>query len=435
MEKITVIGLGYVGLPLMVGLARHFDSVIGYDIDPKRVAALRGGHDWTHETPDAELKDTKALITDRLDNLIDSNFFIVTAPTPIDHAKRPDLKPVLGACRTVAEILKKRGAHPKNAKEEPPLIVFESTVYPGLTEEICGPEIAAISGLKQGVDFKLGYSPERINPGDAINKLETIVKVISAEDETSLNRLDHVYGKIITAGVYRATNIRVAETAKVIENTQRDINIALMNELAIICDRIGIRTHEVLQAANTKWNFLNFTPGLVGGHCIGVDPYYLTSRAEELGYHPEVILSGRRINDGMPVFVAQKVLKLLVESKRLRQGARVGMLGLSFKENVRDLRNSRIPEIVQELQSYGIEVLVYDPVVDRDHAKHEYGLDLADKSAMKDLDALVFAVSHKAFLDDIKGLWSMVAKDGCIIDIKSVVDPKTLPKGLRYWSL
>lgn len=428
-EKIVVLGLGYVGLPLLIGLARHFD-VVGFDIDPKRVAALSKAHDWTGETTSEELADTKARMTAKTDDILDGTFFIVTVPTPIDHAKRPDLQPVLSACRTMGEILKKRK---KSALV--PLIVFESTVYPGLTEDLCGSKIAEFSGLKQGKDFKLGYSPERINPGDKVNRLETIVKVISAEDEESLDRLDVVYGKIIAAGVHRAANIRVAEAAKVIENTQRDLNVALMNELAIICDKIGIRTHDVLRAAGTKWNFLNFTPGLVGGHCIGVDPYYLTARAEELGYHPEVILAGRRINDNMPVFVAQKILKLLADANRLRKGARVGMLGLAFKENVRDLRNSRIPDIVKELQSFGIEVPVYDPVADRDHARHEYGLELCGKEDLNKLDALVLGVTHQAVLDDLPGLYKGLLPGGYFIDVKSAVDPKSLPKGLKYWSL
>jgi len=428
-EKIAVIGLGYVGLPLLIGLARHFE-VVGFDIDPERVAALSTANDWTGETAREELADTKAKMTANPEDIVDCTFYIVTVPTPIDQAKRPDLQPVLSACQTMGEVLKKR-----KSQRGTPLVVFESTVYPGLTEEICGAKIAEISGLKQGKDFKLGYSPERINPGDKVNRLETIVKVISAEDKESLDRLDNIYSKIITAGVHRAANIRVAEAAKVIENTQRDLNIALMNELAIICDKLGIRTHDVLQAAGTKWNFLKFTPGLVGGHCIGVDPYYLTARAEELGYHPEVILAGRRINDNMPIFVAQKILKLLADGDRLRKGARVGMLGLTFKENVKDLRNSRIPDIVKELQSFGLEVLVYDPVADRVHARHEYGLELCHKEDLQNLDALVLGVTHQALLDDLPNLLKSVVLDGYVIDVKSAINHASLPKGLRYWSL
>jgi UDP-N-acetyl-D-galactosamine dehydrogenase len=365
--------------------------------------------------------------------MIEASIFIATVPTPIDQAKRPDLTLVLSACKIIGEVLKKKKAQDKMSPV--PVVVFESTVYPGLTEEICGPEIARVSGLTQSIEFKLGYSPERINPGDKVNRLETILKIISAEDEESLNRLEAIYGAVITAGIYKAANIRTAECAKVIENTQRDINIALMNELAIICERMGLRTHDVLEAAGTKWNFLKFTPGLVGGHCIGVDPYYLTARAEELGYHPQVILSGRRINDGMPAFIAQKVMKMLVKGGHMDPSARVGILGLAFKENVRDLRNSRVPEIVSELQNFGVEVLVYDPVVDKDHARHEYGLELCKREDLKDLDALIVAVSHTAILDNLKALLKTVQKGGIIVDIKSVVDPKTLPDNLTYWSL
>jgi UDP-N-acetyl-D-galactosamine dehydrogenase len=429
-EKIAVIGLGYVGLPLLAGLARHFDGVTGFDIDPRRVAALRSGEDWTGEVARDDLLAMKATLTDKPDDLKSCAFFIVTVPTPIDHARRPDLRPVLGACRTIGAALKgRRGAG------SPPVIVFESTVYPGLTEEFCGPEIAQASGLKQGADFKLGYSPERINPGDKVNRLESIVKIISAEDNATLARLEAVYGKVVTAGLHRAANIRVAEAAKVLENTQRDLNVALMNELAIICDKLGIRTHDVLAAAGTKWNFLKFTPGLVGGHCIGVDPYYLTARAEELGYHPQVILAGRRINDNMPVFIAQKILKLLVDGGHLRVGARIGVLGLAFKENVRDLRNSRVPDIVRELRSFGIEVLVHDPLADPAHAEREYGLKLCGRADLENLDALVLAVPHRVLMDDLAGLWAGLRPDGYIIDVKSTLDPARLPKGLRYWSL
>ncbi len=430
-EKIAVLGLGYVGLPLLLGLAKHYDDVVGFDIDSKRVAALNDGHDWTGEVDDTELKVTRAKMTDRPEAMKDCTFFIVTVPTPIDQAKRPDLTPVLSACKIVGEVLKLHGKQ----KSPVPLVVFESTVYPGLTEELCGSEIAKHSGLKQRVNFKLGYSPERINPGDKVNRLESIVKVVSGEDQESLDRVEDVYGKVITAGVHRAANIRVAEAAKVIENTQRDINIALMNEIAIICDRLGIRTHDVLQAAGTKWNFLKFTPGLVGGHCIGVDPYYLTARAEELGYHPQVILSGRRINDNMPVFVAQKLVKLLAANGTALKGAKVGLLGLAFKENVRDLRNSRVPEIVQELESFGVNVSVHDPIADPAHAKHEYGLDLCRKESLKGCDAIIFAVPHKVLLDDIKSFYAYVKPEGYFIDVKSVIDPASMPKHLKYWSL
>jgi UDP-N-acetyl-D-galactosamine dehydrogenase len=431
-EKIAVIGLGYVGLPLLVALSRAFDDVVGFDIDARRIAALRSGDDWTGEISREELKKTRAVLSDKVDALLDRTLFIVTVPTPIDQAKRPDLRPVLGACQTLGDVLKRRK---KKASGPVPLIVFESTVYPGLTEDVCGAKIAELSGLKYPADFRLGYSPERINPGDKKNRLETVIKIISAEDAESLGRMEAVYGKVVEAGLHKAPSIRVAETAKVLENTQRDLNVALMNELAIICEKIGIRTHDVLAAAGTKWNFLKFTPGLVGGHCIGVDPYYLTSRAEELGYNPQVILAGRRINDNMPIFIAQKIVKLLVNGGSLRPGARIGILGLAFKENVRDLRNSRVPEIVRELESFGVDVFVHDPLVEPAHAKHEYDLKLYPRSALKDLDALILAVPHAGLMRDLPDLWKSVREKGWAIDIKSVLDPKKLPKHVRYWSL
>lgn len=433
-EKIGVIGLGYVGLPLLVGLARHFDGVVGFDIDKARVKALGAGNDWTGEISRDQLAGCKARLTADASDLRACTMFIVTVPTPIDQAKRPDLTPVLGACKTVGEVLKARSREGR-ADGAIPLVVFESTVYPGLTEDLCGSKIAEHSGLRQHEDFRLGYSPERINPGDAQNRLETITKVISAEDDACLERLARVYGTIIQAGLHRAPSIRVAEAAKVIENTQRDLNVALMNELALICDRLEIRTSDVLVAAGTKWNFLKFTPGLVGGHCIGVDPYYLTSRAEELGYHPEVILAGRRINDTMPVFIAQKTVKLLISGGTLRPNARVGILGLAFKENVRDLRNSRVPDIARELESFGLDVLVHDPVADPAHADHEYGIKLHAREAMNDLDALILAVPHKRILGSLGDWYAAIRESGWLIDVKSVLDPKSLPKTVRYWSL
>lgn len=429
-EKIAVIGLGYVGLPLLVGLARHFQNVTGFDINKKRVTELQKGRDWTGEFSQEELKLINVNYTDDERELRDVTLYIVTVPTPINEAKRPDLGPVLRACTTLGQVLKGR-----KKKGLVPLIVFESTVYPGLTETVCGKKIAEVSGLKQHRDFKLGYSPERINPGDKVNRLEKITKIISAEDPESLDRLDKIYGAVIEAGLYKASSIAVAEAAKVLENTQRDLNIALMNELAIICDKLGIVTHDVLEAAGTKWNFLKFTPGLVGGHCIGVDPYYLTARAEELGYNPQVILAGRRINDTMAEFIAQKIIKLLVSQGQSPTKARVGILGLSFKENVRDIRNSRVPEIITELKELGADVFVHDPVVDPKHAEQEYGLTLSTFQSFKKLDALVLAVPHRVFLDQEKKLWSCLKPKGWVIDIKSVLDTQSLPRGMRYWSL
>jgi len=347
-------------------------------------------------------------------------------PTPVDGSNRPDLTPVIKASETVGRVLK-AGA----------VVVYESTVFPGCTEEICGPVLARVSGLKQGVDFKLGYSPERINPGDKKNTFETVTKIVSGEDEATLERVASAYGAIVPAGVFRAANLKVAEAAKVIENTQRDTNIALMNEVAHICDRLGIRTSDVVAAMNTKWNALRFTPGLVGGHCIGVDPYYITSKAEELGYFPEVILSGRRINNGMGAFVAQKLVKMLAKDGKPISGARVGVLGLTFKENVSDLRNSRVPDIIRELKEFGVDVLVHDAFADAKEAEHEYGLELSTLSSLHDLDALVVAVSHKPYLDmprsDLLGM--LKGGGGILIDVKSIFEPKSLPAAIAYWSL
>src|SRR5499427_7880918 len=362
----AVIGLGYVGLPVALALARKFEPVIGFDVSQQRVAALREARDATGEVTEAALRATHLRLTDDPDALGEASFFVVTVPTPIDAERRPDLAPLQSACALIGPRLKPGS-----------VVVFESTVYPGLTREICGPLLAKISGLRQGVDFKLGYSPERINPGDQHHRLETIVKIVAGEDPETLERVAAVYARIIEAGICRVSSLEIAEAAKVIENTQRDLNIALMNELAIIFDRLDIPTKEVLRAAGTKWNFLPFTPGLVGGHCIGVDPYYLTARAEAVGYYPQVILSGRRINDGMGEFLAQRLVKLLIAAERPVKGARIGILGLTFKEDVPDLRNSRIPDIVAELRSFGITAIVHDPMADRNEALHEYGIELS----------------------------------------------------------
>lgn len=430
-EKIAVMGLGYVGLPLLLGLARHFDGVVGFDIDTRRITALQAGHDWTGELSAADLHGMKATLTADSAALADCRFIIVTVPTPIDGEKRPDLRPVLGACDTIGGVLRHQNAG-QGAK---PLIVFESTVYPGLTEEVCGPRLEAVSGKKRGEDFRLGYSPERINPGDKVHRLETITKVIAAEDKESLRRMEAVYGAVVTAGLHAAPSIAVAEAAKVLENTQRDLNVALMNELALICDRLNIRTTDVLAAAGTKWNFLKFTPGLVGGHCIGVDPYYLTTRAEALGYHPEVILAGRRINDTMPQFIAEKLVKLMVAGGHFRAGAQVGMLGLSFKEGVRDLRNSRVPDIINALKAFGCVVQVHDPLAEPAHASHEYGLNLAAAEEMRELDALVLAVPHQQILADWTEWEARIKPGGVIMDIKSALESAQCRSDLRYWSL
>ncbi len=423
-EKIAVIGLGYVGLPVAVALARAFSGVIGFDVSKRRVAALNKAEDWTGEISAEELKLSSLTITDKVEDIASSNFFIVTVPTPIDDHRRPDLSPLESACAFIGPCLKP-GA----------IVVFESTVYPGVTEDVCGPLLEKHSGLKRGVDFKLGYSPERINPGDKEHRLESITKIVSAEDADSLARVKAVYGAIITAGLYEAQSIKVAEAAKVLENTQRDINIALMNELALILDRMNVRTRDVLDAAGTKWNFLKFSPGLVGGHCIGVDPYYLTSAAEALGYHPQVILAGRRLNDDMAKFIAGKTIKLLIQSGASLQTARVAVLGLTFKENVPDLRNSKVPDIVYELNSFGISPQVHDPLASPETAMEEYNLKLSSLSDVKNLDALILAVNHREYLAHISALFAMLKPGALIIDVKSVISPAQVPAGLKYWSL
>ena len=380
----AVVGLGYVGLPVALALARRFAPVVGFDVSARRIAALRAGHDATGEVAAAALRDSSLQLTGDPEALAQASFVIVTVPTPIDSERRPELGPLASACALIGPRLR-----------QGTVVVFELTVYPGLTREVCGPLLAKASGLRPGIDFKLGYSPERINPGDRVHRLETIVKIVAGEDEETLERVAAVYGQVVEAGLHRASSLEIAEAAKVIENTQRDLNIALMNELAIIFDRLGIPTREVLAAAGTKWNFLPFTPGLVGGHCIGVDPYYLTARAEAAGYYPQVILSGRRINDGMGGFIAQRLVKLLISAERSVKGARIGIIGITFKEDVPDLRNSRVPDIVAELREFGISALVADPLADADEARREYGVELAALDQLGGLDGLILAVPHR----------------------------------------
>jgi UDP-N-acetyl-D-glucosamine/UDP-N-acetyl-D-galactosamine dehydrogenase len=421
----AVVGLGYVGLPVALALAREFAPVIGFDIAARRIAALRAGRDITREVGEAALRDSRLQLTDDPDALAAASFLIVTVPTPIDAERRPDLRPLTQACALIGPRLR-RGA----------VVVFESTVYPGLTREVCGPLLARASGLVQGVDFKLGYSPERINPGDKRHRLETIVKIVAGEDADTLDRVAAIYQRIVGAGLHRASSLEVAEAAKVIENTQRDLNIALMNELAIIFDRLGIPTCEVLAAARTKWNFLPFTPGLVGGHCIGVDPYYLTARAEAAGYYPQVILSGRRINDGMGGFIAQRLVKLLISAERPVNGARIGIVGITFKENVRDLRNSRVPDIVAELREFGIAALVADPLADTDEARREYGIDLVALDRFNGLDGLVLAVPHRVLAEaGWERLFAALTPGGVLVDVKSAIARDRVPATIHYWSL
>ena len=421
----AVIGLGYVGLPVALAFAQKFQPVLGFDISQSRIAALRSGEDVTGEVPSSELWETSLTLTSDPADLKAASFFIIAVPTPIDANRRPDLRALESACRIVGSALQKGG-----------VVVVESTGYPGLTREVCAPLLAEVSGLKAGVDFTLGYSPERINPGDREHRFDAVVKVVSGVDEATLERVAVAYGAVVAAGVHRAPSIEVAEAAKVIENTQRDLNIALMNELAIICDRLGLRTSEVLEVAATKWNFLRFTPGLVGGHCIGVDPYYLTARAEALGYLPQVILAGRRINDGVGAFIAQRVVKMLTAAGRPVKGARVAILGLAFKENVRDLRNSRVPDIVAEFRQFGIEALVHDPLVDAEEAQAEYGIALEGWEELQALDGLILAVPHNAFRDrPVRDLFGLLVPGGVVADVKSILDPKAVPAGISYWSL
>ena len=406
-------------------VAKRFAGTLGFDIQPQRVKELRQGIDRTGEVPLEHLRASELRVTSEPADLMGATFFIVAVPTPIDKNHRPDLSPLEKASQLVGSALQPGS-----------VVVYESTVYPGVTEEICRPILARESGLKPGVDFKVGYSPERINPGDKKHTFERIVKVVSGEDGSTLERVAKVYEAVVEAGVYRASSIKVAEAAKVIENIQRDLNVALMNELALIFDRMNIRTGDVLETAATKWNFLPFTPGLVGGHCIGVDPYYLTTKAEELGYHPQVILGGRHINDSMGFHVAQRTVKLLINTTPRVNGWRVGIFGLAFKENVSDLRNSRVPDIVKELRQFGIDPLVHDPLVDEQEAQNEYGIQLKAWRELFDLDAIIYAVDHKFYRQlPREDLLSPVRPGGVLIDVKSVLDPRSIPSSLRYWSL
>jgi len=424
-ERIAVIGLGYVGLPVALAFARKFPGAIGFDVNKAKVEELQRGHDRNQEISETDLKCSSLKITSDIEDLRGATFFVVAVPTPVDEHNVPDLTPVVRAAETVGKAIGK-GA----------VVVFESTVYPGVTEDVCGPILAKVSGLVAGKDFTLGYSPERINPGDHEHSLERIVKVVSGQDAATLERVANAYGTIIDAGVHRAPSIKVAEAAKVIENTQRDLNIALMNELAIIFERMNIRTFDVLEAAGTKWNFLKFRPGLVGGHCIGVDPYYLTMKAQQLGYQPEVILAGRRINNNVGPYLAQRLVKMLITQGLPVKGARVGVLGLTFKEDCNDLRNSKVPDILRELREFGIEPLIHDPRGNPAEAQHEYGLSLSRLDDYRNLDGLIVAVSHKEYIHlGQPKLVGMVRDNGCFIDVKSVFSPSKMERGVQYWSL
>jgi UDP-N-acetyl-D-galactosamine dehydrogenase len=412
MEKIAVLGLGYVGLPLAVEFGKTLD-VIGFDINVTRIEELKKNHDRTLEVESQELKSAAKLkFSSDVKDLKEANFFIITVPTPVDEFKKPDLKPLESASRMVGGALKKND-----------VVIYESTVYPGCTEEVCVPVLEKISGLKFNVDFFCGYSPERINPGDKLHRLTTIKKVTSGSTPEIAEKVDSLYKKIIRAGTHKASSIKVAEAAKVIENSQRDINIAFVNELSLIFERIGIDTHEVLEASGTKWNFLPFRPGLVGGHCIGVDPYYLTHKAESLGYHPEVILSGRRINDNMGIHIANCVVKLMVQHQLSINKAKVLVLGITFKENCPDIRNSRVVDVIREMQSFRTDVDVYDPHADETEVNHEYGLNLI-KSLEKKYDAVILTVSHKEFLDLD---WTKIKHESTVVyDVKGFLDKKLI---------
>ena len=419
-----MIGLGYVGLPVAVAFGRSGAPVIGFDIDPQRVNELQSGHDRTREVAPSDLRHPSLKFTSDALELKSADFFIVTVPTPIDDVRRPDLEALLKASETVGK-----------AMREGAIVVYESTVYPGATEEDCVPILERFSGLKAGRDFTVGYSPERINPGDKQHHFESIKKVVAGQDEETLNVIAAVYESVVTAGIHRAPSIKVAEAAKVIENTQRDLNIALMNELSAICHMLGIDTMDVLTAAQTKWNFLPFTPGLVGGHCIGVDPYYLTHRAEKAGYHPEVILAGRRINDGVGARIAQECLRRMV-----RNGSAlklVTILGLTFKENVTDIRNSKVADIVRELHSFGVKVQVHDPMALEEDALEEYGITLMTQDTLAPADAVILAVPHD---DYVARGWSGVVPllkngRGVVIDVKSKLDRVNRPDGVELWRL
>lgn len=410
MEKIGIIGLGYVGLPLAVEFGKSMD-VIGFDINQSRIDELKKGYDRTLEVDEAELKSsTKLTFSTKLEELATANYFIVTVPTPVDEYRNPDLTPLQSASRTVGSVLKKND-----------IVIYESTVYPGCTEEVCVPILEKVSGLKFNVDFFAGYSPERINPGDKQHRVADIRKVTSGSTPEIAEKVDQLYKKVIRAGTYKASSLKVAEAAKVIENSQRDVNIAFVNELALIFQRMGIDTHEVLEAAATKWNFLPFKPGLVGGHCIGVDPYYLTYKAQSLGYHPEVILSGRRINDNMGIFIANEVIKLMAKANMPISGGKILVLGLTFKENCPDIRNSKVVDVINELLTFGAKVDVYDPHADAAEVKHEYNLTLTTDLSQK-YHAVVLAVSHKEFASI--ELEKLKEKNAIVYDIKGFL-PKS----------
>ncbi|WP_340120987.1 nucleotide sugar dehydrogenase [Methylobacter svalbardensis] len=426
MSVVAVIGLGYVGLPLVVEFGKH-SRTIGFDIAEFKVESCKSGVDPSHELPDEEMRAAvHAEYSSDPKILAEADIIIVAVPTPVDDAHIPDFGPLIGASQCAGQYMKKGT-----------IVVYESTVYPGATEEICIPVLERESGMEWKEDFFIGYSPERINPGDREHTLTLILKVVAGDTPETLKKVAKLYEKIVIPGVHRCTSIKVAEASKVIENTQRDLNIALMNELAIICDKLDIDTTEVLEAAGTKWNFLNFKPGLVGGHCIGVDPYYLTHKAEMLGYNPQVILAGRRINDGMGKFIAEKTLKSMISCGSYVKGARVNILGLTFKDNCADLRNSKVMDVINELKSFGVEVFVHDPYADPDEAMDDYGISLLSWEDMPRADAIVVAVSHHQFTSlSVEDFERKLAKGGCFIDVKSCFNPVEFEQaGIKVWRL
>lgn len=433
-ENISVIGLGYVGMPLAIAFAKKI-NVIGFDVNKEKIELYKQGIDVTNEVGNKALKETTALMTSDETKLKEAKFHIIAVPTPINDDKTPDLRPIIGASRVLGRNLTKGS-----------IVVYESTVYPGVTEEVCIPILEEESNLKCGVDFKIGYSPERINPGDKLHRLENITKVVSGMDEESLENIASIYELIIAAGVHRAESIKVAEAAKVIENSQRDINIAFVNELSMIFNKMEIDTKAVLEASGTKWNFLKFYPGLVGGHCIGVDPYYLTHKAEQIGYHSQVILSGRRINDGMGKYVGESTVKNLIKANKQVKGAKVAILGMTFKEDCPDVRNSKVIDIINELKEYGINVFVADPIADENEVKREYGIDLTKFENIKNIDAVIVAVGHKEYmeltLESIKKLYeekpdSLNSEDKLVlVDVKGIFNKKEAQlKNYLYWRL
>ena len=427
-EKLSLVGLGYVGMPIAVAFARKI-NVIGFDLNEKKIELYKSGIDPTNEVGNDVIKNTTVDFTADPSRLREAKFHIVAVPTPVNADHTPDLTPVEGASRILGQNLTKGS-----------VVVFESTVYPGVTEDVCVPILERESGLKCGVDFKIGYSPERINPGDKVHRLETIVKIVSGMDEETLDTVAKVYEMVVQAGVYRAESIKVAEAAKVIENSQRDINIAFMNELSIIFNKMGIDTKSVLEAAGTKWNFLKFAPGLVGGHCIGVDPYYLTYKAEALGYHSQIILSGRRINDDMGKYVAESLVKNLIKADIPVKGARVAILGFTFKENCPDTRNTKVIDIYNELGEYGITPIVIDPAADADEAKRLYGISFETMDAVKDMDGVIIAVAHQQFLslskEQIGSFYASAHNKKVLLDLKGILNRKEfLSEEYSYWRL